>query len=104
MAAVLIVDKEKNLRTRLTAHVRSLGHTAKGVGSAKEAMRTLSRDAFDIVLADVRMARMNGDALLREIKRGMAETVVVTMSGRAIVRESVAAMQVGACDYLVRPF
>jgi DNA-binding NtrC family response regulator len=104
MGAVLIVDDEKHIRTHLVTYVRSLGHSAQDVRSAKEAMLALSLHAFDVVITDVRMAGMDGLALLKEIKRRAPETVVVLMTAYPTVPESVAAMRAGAYDYLVKPF
>jgi len=104
MATILIVDDEKNIRTHLATYVRSLGHAAETAEDAAAALRTLDRGAVDLVLSDVRMAGMDGLALLREIRRRLPEAVVVLMTAYATVEQAVEAMRAGAYDYLVKPF
>lgn len=104
MATILIVDDEKNIRTHLATYVRSLGHTAETAADAATALGALARHDFEVVLSDVRMAGMDGLALLREIRRQRPDTVVVLMTAYATVPEAVEAMRAGAYDYLVKPF
>ena len=59
---------------------------------------------LDVVFSDVRMAGMDGLALLREIRQRRPETVVVLMTAYATVPQAVEAMRAGAYDYLVKPF
>jgi NtrC-family two-component system response regulator AlgB len=104
MATILIVDDEKNIRTHLATYVRSLGHTAEMAADAATALAAVARQDFDVVFSDVRMAGMDGLALLREIRQRRPETVVVLMTAYATVAQAVEAMRAGAYDYLVKPF
>jgi len=101
---ILIVDDEKNIRANLATYVRGLGHRAEVAADASAALAALDRDAFDVVLSDVRMAGMDGLALLREIRRRRPDAVVVLMTAYATVEQAVEAMRAGAYDYLVKPF
>src|SRR5215472_14230229 len=104
MAAILIVDDEKNIRTHLATYVRSLGHSAESAADADAALALVGERAFDVMLSDVRMAGMDGLALLREVRRRRPEIVVVLMTAYATVAQAVEAMRAGAYDYLVKPF
>ncbi len=104
MAAILIVDDEKNIRTHLATYVRSLGHSAESAADADAALALVGERAFDVMLSDVRMAGMDGLALLREVRRRRPEVVVVLMTAYATVAQAVEAMRAGAYDYLVKPF
>ncbi len=104
MANLLIVDDEKNIRAHLARYVRGLGHVAETAENAAEALAALDRADMDVILSDVRMAGMDGLALLREIRRRRPEAVVVLMTAYATVPEAVEAMRAGAYDYLVKPF
>lgn len=104
MARILVVDDEKNIRTHLTTYLHSLGHAVESADGAAGALATLDRGAVDVVLSDVRMAGMDGLALLREIRQRRPETVVVLMTAYATVPQAVEAMRAGAYDYLVKPF
>ena len=104
MAAILIVDDEKNIRSHLSTYVASLGHRVKSAADGAEALAELDRGAFDVVFSDVRMAGMDGLALLNEIRRRQADVIVVLMTAYATVPQAVEAMRAGAYDYLVKPF
>src|SRR5881396_3177261 len=104
MATILIVDDEKNIREHLALYVRSLRHRAEVAPDATEALTLLERHDPDVIFSDVRMAGMDGLALLREIRQRRPETVVVLMTAYATVPQAVEAMRAGAYDYLVKPF
>jgi NtrC-family two-component system response regulator AlgB len=104
MATVLIADDEKHIRSHLATYVRSLGHVVASAASAAEALAILARGPVELVLSDVRMAEMDGLALLHEIRRRYPETSVVLMTAYATVPQAVEAMRAGAYDYLVKPF
>src|SRR5437762_1369646 len=104
MATVLIVDDEKNIREHLAIYVRSLRHRAEVAPDATEALTLLERHEPDVIFSDVRMAGMDGLALLREVRRRRPEAIVVLMTAYATVAQAVEAMRAGAYDYLVKPF
>jgi len=104
MANVLIVDDDKNIRTHLATYVRGQGHHVEIAESASAALGIVDRSELDVVFSDIRMAGMDGLALLREIRRRRPEAVVVLMTAYATVAGAVEAMRAGAYDYLVKPF
>ncbi len=104
MASVLIVDDDAGIRTHLAAYLRELGHEAEAAADAMAALAVTDRRAFDVVLADVRMAGMDGLALLRELRRRHSELGVILMTAYATVPDAVEAIRGGAYDYLVKPF
>jgi NtrC-family two-component system response regulator AlgB len=70
---------------------------------AGEAIEALNARNFAVVFADVRIAGMNGMALLRETHRRRPDASVVLMATHASVTEAVDAIRAGAYDYLVKP-
>src|SRR5262245_4306777 len=104
MANVLIVDDDTGIRTHLAAGVRELGHEVEVTADATEALAVMDRSAFDVVLSDIRMAGMDGLALLRELRRRHPEAGVVLMTAYATIPDAVEAIRSGAYDYLVKPF
>ncbi|HKA55540.1 MAG TPA: sigma-54 dependent transcriptional regulator [Candidatus Binatia bacterium] len=103
MASILIVDDDKNIRTHLATYIRSRGHVAETAASAAEALAVLARQDCDVVFSDVRMAGMDGLALLRETRHRWPGTDVVLMTAYATITDAVEAMRAGAYDYLVKP-
>jgi NtrC-family two-component system response regulator AlgB len=104
MASILVVDDEKNIRAHLATYLHSLGHAVESAEDATAALTALDRSAADVVFSDVRMAGMDGLALLRAVRQRWPETIVVLMTAYATVPQAVEAMRAGAYDYLVKPF
>jgi NtrC-family two-component system response regulator AlgB len=104
MATIVVVDDEKNIRNHLATYVAGLGHNVETAADAATALTVIERRSADVVFSDVRMAGMDGLALLREIRQRRPETLVVLMTAYATVPQAVEAMRAGAYDYLVKPF
>jgi NtrC-family two-component system response regulator AlgB len=104
MAAILVVDDEKNIRTHLSTYLGSLGHRVETADDGAQALTLLDRLSPELVFSDVRMAGMDGMELLREVRRRRPEAVVVLMTAYATIAGAVEAMRQGAYDYLVKPF
>jgi DNA-binding NtrC family response regulator len=104
MASILIVDDEKSIRTMLASYVRAVGHEVEIAENGQAALELLGRAAFDVVFSDVRMAELDGIALLKEIRGRWPDILVVLMTAYATVPQAVEAIQAGAYDYLVKPF
>jgi two-component system, NtrC family, response regulator AtoC len=104
MPRVLIVDDDIGIRTHLAAYVRELGHEVEVARDSLEALAATAAGGFDVVISDVRMAGMDGLALLREIRGRHPDTGVILMTAYATVPDAVEAMRRGAYDYLVKPF
>ena len=65
--AVLVVDDEPAIRTAVARYLSSLGHHVDVAASGREALERLSSRSFDLILLDLRMPDMAGDALYREL-------------------------------------
>ncbi len=103
MAAVLIVEDDRNARAALAKALEMEGHEVALAGSAEEALRLLREREIGVVLSDVVMPGMDGIALLERIKGERPETVVVMMTAYGTVERAVSAMKLGAYDFLEKP-
>jgi DNA-binding NtrC family response regulator len=72
--------------------------------SGQEGIRKALKNAYDIVLTDVRMPDISGKIVLREVKRARPALPVVVISGYATVQSAIQAMQLGASHVLEKPF
>jgi NtrC-family two-component system response regulator AlgB len=104
MADVLVVDDAKNIRDHLATYVAQLGHRVRTAADGAEALALASAVPFDLVLSDVRMAGVDGMALLRELRARRPEALVVLMTAYGTVPEAVEAIKAGAYDYMLKPF
>ena len=104
MARILVVDDAKNIREHLASYLQRLGHRVERAADGTEALAMVGAEPLDLVISDVRMAGMDGMALLREIRTRRPDAVVVLMTAYGTVPQAVEAMKAGAYDYLLKPF
>ncbi len=102
MPSLLIVDDEANIRSSLQGALGREGYHAESAPSMAEARQRL-REAFDVVLLDVRFPDGSGLDLLGEIVAQTPETVVIMMSGHATIDVAIDATRKGAFDFLEKP-
>ncbi len=103
MAQILVVDDEEGLREFLAEALELDGHEVSEAESAEAAIESLAGRRFPIVVTDLRMPGMDGLELLRRIKADTPETEVVVLTAHGSVETAVAAMKVGAYDFLQKP-
>src|SRR5881409_2042554 len=100
----LVVDDEPRLRRVLVRLLEGEGFACAEAGSGVEALRELEKGAVPLVISDLRMPEMDGVTLLREITTRWPETAVIVVTAVAEVESAVAFLQMGALDYVAKPF
>ncbi|MDP3911681.1 MAG: response regulator [Gemmatimonadales bacterium] len=100
----LVVDDEPRLRRVLVRLLEGEGFTCAEAGSGVEALRELEHTPVPLVISDLRMPEMDGVSLLREIVQRWPETAVIVVTAVAEVESAVACLQMGALDYVAKPF
>ena len=103
-ARILIVDDEQKMRRLLEMALRGMGYEVVQAADGVEALERFAEAPFDMVLTDMRMPRMNGLELLRSLRERGEEVPVVVLTAHGTVESAVAAMKLGAVDYIIRPF
>jgi len=101
---VLIVDDQRNMRTTTALVLRQAGYDVAEADSGEAALSRLLAEPFDVVLTDLKMAPLDGLAVLRGALEISPTTQVIVMTGYGTVESAVAAMQQGAHDYVSKPF
>jgi two-component system, NtrC family, response regulator AtoC len=104
LVRILVVDDEEIVRESLTGWLRKDGYTVANAPDGKAAVEALRSGSFGIVLLDLKMPGMDGLQVLEESRRLRPEATYVIMTAYATVDTAVAAMKLGAFDYLVKPF
>jgi two-component system response regulator HydG len=101
---ILIVDDQRNMRSTTALVLRQAGYEVAEADSGEAALSRLLSEPFDVVLTDLKMAPLDGIAVLRGALEVSPSTQVIVMTGYGTVESAVAAMQQGAHDYVSKPF
>jgi two-component system, NtrC family, response regulator AtoC len=101
---ILIADDEKNIRDSIAAYVAAEGIEARTAADGAEARDRLESEAFDGLILDLRMPRMDGLAVLSWLQESGPRVPAIVISAYGDVQDAVQAMKLGARDYLVKPF
>ncbi|MGH7233373.1 MAG: sigma-54-dependent transcriptional regulator [Nitrospiraceae bacterium] len=102
--SVLIVDDEPSMRVALTEALRRNGYGVTQAIDGQNALDQLSNCKPWLVLTDLKMPRVGGIALVKEIKKRSPQTRVVIMTAYGTVETAVEAMKHGAADFILKPF
>ncbi|TMB30415.1 MAG: sigma-54-dependent Fis family transcriptional regulator [Deltaproteobacteria bacterium] len=104
MARVLVVDDEPKLGKLVSEALALDGHAVTRAGGGRAALAELQKEAFEIVVADLRMPDVDGLAVLQAARARIPPAEVILMTAHATAESAVAAMKAGAADYLIKPF
>jgi two-component system response regulator AtoC len=101
---VLIADDEKNIRESIAAYIAAEGMETAVAADGAEARALLEEEAFECLVLDLRMPKVDGLTLLSWLQESGPPVPVIVISAYGDVRDAVQAMKLGARDYLVKPF
>ncbi|MBW1896639.1 MAG: sigma-54-dependent Fis family transcriptional regulator [Deltaproteobacteria bacterium] len=104
METILIVDDEKNYLVVLSAFLSGEGYEILTASSGMDAQDTLETADLDLVLTDMKMPNMDGIEFLKEIKKKNPDLPVLMMTAYGTVEKAVEAMQLGAFNFIQKPF
>jgi two-component system response regulator AtoC len=101
---LLIIDDDLGVREYLSALLGRFGHSVCTAASGEEALENLATSRPDLITLDVVLEGMDGIETLRRLKKRIPDVPVVMISGHGHARTIVEAMQLGAADFLRKPF
>jgi two-component system response regulator HydG len=102
-ATILVVDDDAAHRTMLTAVLSDAGYRVSQADDGDTAFQLVAQNRYDLVLMDLRMKRMDGDAAQKKMAGINPDTPVVIMTAYGSVRSAVEALKSGADNYLTKP-
>ena len=100
---LLVVDDEKNTRDGLKQALETEERVVFTAPDGREALDLIGERAFDVVITDLRMPRIDGLQLLNEIKERSPDTEVILLTGYGSIETAVAAMRQGARSFIRKP-
>ena len=104
MGKILVVDDEPDIRSLLGECLVVAGFETVEAGDGDEAVAAVQTERPSVILLDVNMPRQGGMEVLPELKRIAPDVPVIMCTARMDVPTAVRAMQLGAYDYLTKPF
>ncbi len=100
---VLVVDDEPTVREVVAGYLRRDGHDVQEAGDGTTALELIENRTFDLVVLDMMLPGVNGLDILRRI-RSKGDMPVIMLTARAEESDRVAGLELGADDYVVKPF
>lgn len=104
MEKILVVDDDKLVRNFLVEALQRKGFDAWMAENGKTALNMLRETSFDIVLTDLKLPDINGLEVLKCAKELHPFTTVIVITGFGTIENAVQAMQMGAYNYILKPF
>ena len=102
--SILVVDDDASVRDSLQKTLEAAGYHSRAVKDGLEALSVLQKEAFEIVLCDQQMPRVDGLTFIGHCQELCPNTAVVLMTGFGSQDMAVRAMKAGAYDYISKPF
>lgn len=103
-AKVLVADDDERIRNLLLDTLSALGYKTAGAKDGEEALALLEKEKPDVVISDIRMPKLNGLSLLRNIKERDPKTPVLMITGYNFAYTRDQALDSGADGFLAKPF
>jgi|SRR5580692_12823485 two-component system alkaline phosphatase synthesis response regulator PhoP len=101
---VLVVEDEQVLRKSLEVRLRAEGYTVDTAADGLEALRKATELPFDLIILDVMLPYRNGVEVCRDVRQQGLATPILMLTVRDQVVDKVVGLNVGADDYLTKPF
>jgi DNA-binding response OmpR family regulator len=102
-ATVLFVDDEDILRLLMKDQLTVEGYEVETADDGDTALEILGKKSFDLLLIDIRMPRMNGIELLKEIRKQKIRSRILVLTAVDEIAIAIEAVKQGANDYLTKP-
>jgi len=101
---LLLVEDNQPLAEAICLGLKGLGHTVDAVHTAEHGLLSIETESFDVVLLDINLPKMSGLDLLKKIREQHIHTAVIMLTARDTTADKIAGLDLGADDYLVKPF
>ncbi len=101
---ILVVDDDDDFRPLLLQRLTRTGFATEAAANGAQALEIAQRRQFDVAVFDMQMPGMSGLELLEKFKGVYPDTEVILLTGQGSIESAVQAMQLGAFNYLLKPF
>lgn len=101
---ILVVEDDVPLTRQITAALLSDGHDPVVIHDGEAALHAAAESVFDLIVIDIGLPRMDGFELLRRLRSLHVRSRVLMLTARGEIKDRVTGLQLGADDYLAKPF
>jgi len=101
VARILIVEDEKLINTLIKKNLELVGHTCVSVFDGESVFEELEKQMFDLVLLDIMLPKLDGFQVIQEMNENIP---VIFLTARGAVQDRIKGLNLGADDYIVKPF
>ena len=100
---LLLVEDDDGFRDTAERWMDRKGHSVEAAANGQEALKLCDRKHFGVAVVDMNMPGISGLEFLQRLRETNTDTEVIILTGQATIENAVAAMKLGACDYLTKP-
>ncbi|MEH2178050.1 response regulator transcription factor RpaB [Nostoc sp.] len=100
---ILVVDDEASIRRILQTRLEMIGYDVVKAKDGEEALLAFRREAPDLIVLDVMMPKLDGYGVCQEIRK-QSDVPIIMLTALADVAERIAGLNIGADDYMTKPF
>lgn len=104
MAKILIVEDEPQIARFVRLELEHEEYETEVSGNGREGLELAERGGFDLILLDIMLPELNGLEVLRRLRKAENATPVIMLTARDSVTDKVSGLDMGACDYITKPF
>lgn len=101
---ILVVEDEKDLNNIISKYLKKEGYGVDSTLDGEEALDFINMSQYDLILADIMMPRLNGYELVTRLREKNIKTPVLYLTAKDSLDDIVKGLDLGADDYLVKPF
>ena len=101
---ILLVEDNEDLGEAIEKRLRSAGHSVEWVKDGAEVVSAAEGDDFDAVALDLMLPNRDGIGLIAELRRHKFNAPILVITARSEIYDKVSLLDLGADDYLVKPF
>ncbi len=101
---ILVVEDEKDLNNIITKHLKKNNFSVDSVFNGEEALEYLEYGAYDLIVLDIMLPKLNGYEVVKKLRENKNETAVLMLTARDSIDDKIKGLDLGADDYLIKPF
>jgi DNA-binding response OmpR family regulator len=104
MARILVVEDDPDIALGLQDDLRRQGYEVETVGDGASALQRARQETWDLILLDVMLPKLDGFEVCRELRRIRCKAPIIMLTAKAQEAEKVLGLELGADDYVTKPF